>query len=661
MPGAAGRRLAKNGGRVTRGLGRIVMAVGVLLAVCAPATAQAARPVPSLTPAATLRLWRTEVARARIAVHAPLAGSCRPSRVVVYAQTDWLRVATELAANSSPCAQYYVSVPPLAADKSQPRSGQAAQIRALGANFHALDEISYAGWSSWVSAGSGSWFAAGQTARQRMSAAGFDVTAGDGWMLNELSSAVRKGTGTARADALAFMHGLAADGVKGVVATAGLSQSTPDLTLYKVNLQDWLEDGAFWTEVAGYVGDWAQENYGDVRDYAVGGSTPADRAAAIGQYLGHESALAVAAPSVGAPARALLSATYLPLGNGAWAWSSAYGWTAVPVETMEDFVSGQVYADRSLGASTGAAADRIGFAWAPSNTLGLSSTDFNNETKAVLDRIAAAVHDTDAGAEPAGAAACLPSWCATALADAAFTGSWQSFATWSPQLPVITSAPLSTTTGTSVGPGVVQLETLGLPDNAAWGRTVTLTSTSSSGEFATDPAGPWAPSLALSIGVGMSTASFFYVDQQAGSPVITAALDDGSTSSQQESIGIPQPPPSPPGPPPPMTQPISMPPAGVTTTTPVAPPAAPRKPAAVGVAHIASVKTRRLHGHVVVSVRARAGARAAAHVAVLIRVHRASTTIALATRTTDADGVATWRSPRILRPGRYTATAAVRR
>ena len=376
-------------------------------------------------------------------VRAPLAGSCRPARVIIYAQTDWLRVATEFAANSSPCAQYYISVPPLAADKTQPRSGQAAQIRALGANFHALDEVNYTGWSSWVSAGSGSWFDAGLTARQRMAAAGFDVTMGDGWMLNELSSAVRKDTGAARADALAFMHGLADDGVKGVVATAGVSQSTADLSQYKVNLQDWLEDGGFWAEAAGYVSDWAQENYGDVRDYAVDGSTAASRAAAMVQYLGHESALAAAAPPVvGAQADGLLSATYVPFGNAAWAWSDSYGWTAVPLATMEDFVSGQVYADRSLGASTGAAVDRIGFAWAPSNTLGLGSSEFNNETKAVLDRIAAAVHDTDTGDDPAGAAACLPSWCTTALAGAAFSGSWQSFSTWSPQLPVITSAAL---------------------------------------------------------------------------------------------------------------------------------------------------------------------------------------------------------------------------
>ena len=109
---------------------------------------------------------------------------------------------------------------------------------------------------------------AGVAARQRMAAAGFDVTAGDGWVLNELSSAVRKGTGAARRNALDFLHGLASDGIKGVALTAGIGQPTPDLSLYKVNLQDWLQDAAFWTEVAGYVSDWAQENYGDaISDY----------------------------------------------------------------------------------------------------------------------------------------------------------------------------------------------------------------------------------------------------------------------------------------------------------------------------------------------------------------------------------------------------------
>ena len=84
-----------------------------------------------------------------------------------------------------------------------------------------------------------------------MAGAGFDISTGDGWALNELSSAVRGGTGAARRNALDFLHGLASDGTKGVVFIAGIGQSTPDLTQYKVTLQDWLQDGAFWTEIAG--------------------------------------------------------------------------------------------------------------------------------------------------------------------------------------------------------------------------------------------------------------------------------------------------------------------------------------------------------------------------------------------------------------------------
>ena len=345
-----------------------------------------------------------------------------PSRAVFYAQTDWLRVATKLAQSPSPCGEYFVSVPPLAADKTQPRSGQAAQIRALGPSFHALDEVSYSGWSNWVASGAGTWYDAGVTARQRMAAAGFDAAAGDTWALNELSSAVRKGTGAARRNALDFLHGLAADGVKGVVLVSGVGQSTTDLTLYKVNLQDWLQDGAFWTEAALYTSDWAQENYGDLRDYAVVGTSPEQRRDALVEYLGHEPALSNAGPDVLAPARSLLAQAYVPFGNAAWAWSSSYGWTAAPVEAMSDFVSGQVNADRTLEAAAGAPIDRLGFAWSPSNTLGLSTADFNAQTGAILDRVAAAIRDSSVPADDPGAAACAPSWCASVIDSSGLHG-----------------------------------------------------------------------------------------------------------------------------------------------------------------------------------------------------------------------------------------------
>jgi hypothetical protein len=330
---------------------RFLFACASALALVPPALA--AKPVPSLTPAATQKLWRAEVAQAHARSRTLADASCRPARVLFYAQTDWLRLATKLAQSPSACAQYYISVPPLAADKSQARANQAAQIRALGPQFHALDEVSWNGWSSWVSANASTWYEAGVTARQRMAAAGFDAAAGDTWALNELSSAVRLGTGSARRNALDFMRGLSADGAKGAVFVAGIGQGTSDTSTYKVNLQNWLQDSAFWTEAAGYATDWAQENYGDVRTYAVAGATPQARRDAEVQYLGHELALANAGPETVAPARAVLQSSYVAFGNAAWAWASAYGYTSTTSATMQDFVSGQIYAARSLGAPSG--------------------------------------------------------------------------------------------------------------------------------------------------------------------------------------------------------------------------------------------------------------------------------------------------------------------
>src|SRR4051794_19026606 len=116
-----------------------LLALGLASVAGARTTADpppASEPVPSLTPVATKRLWNELVANPQPQAFAR-AQACAPVRVVVYAATDWLRVAPRLAASPSPCAQYYVSVPPLAGNKSQPRSGQASLIRALGPAFHA--------------------------------------------------------------------------------------------------------------------------------------------------------------------------------------------------------------------------------------------------------------------------------------------------------------------------------------------------------------------------------------------------------------------------------------------------------------------------------------------------------------------------------------------
>ncbi len=142
------------------------------------ARGSAAAPVSTLDPAGTARDWR------RLVTHKPTVraqASCRPLRAVFYAATDWLRLATRLAASPSPCAQYYVSIPPLVSDKTKPRPDQAWRIRALGPNFHAMAEIHWTTWSRWVASTGSTWYQAGVEARRRMAPAGYDVTKGDIW------------------------------------------------------------------------------------------------------------------------------------------------------------------------------------------------------------------------------------------------------------------------------------------------------------------------------------------------------------------------------------------------------------------------------------------------------------------------------------------------
>ena len=127
-----------------------------------------------------------------------------------------------------------------------------------------------------------------------MAAAGYDVAAGDTWALNELSSAVRQGTGNARANMRAFLQGLYdGDGVlpaaRGAVFVIGIAQTTGDLSVYQARLQDWYEDAGFWSDLSRYVSDWSQELYGDVRTYAVAGVPREARRDSLNEYLQHRS------------------------------------------------------------------------------------------------------------------------------------------------------------------------------------------------------------------------------------------------------------------------------------------------------------------------------------------------------------------------------------
>src|SRR5262249_31166235 len=144
------------------------------------------------------------------------------------------------------------------------------------------------------------WYEAGREARRRMAAAGFDVASGDTWIVNELSSAVVRGVGNARANMRDLVRGLYdGDGgpqVKGRVFVYGVGQGTAVLSTWKASLEDWFRDAPFWDDMNRYVGDWAQELYGDVQTYAVTGSSLDTRRAALDAYLQHELTLANAGP-----------------------------------------------------------------------------------------------------------------------------------------------------------------------------------------------------------------------------------------------------------------------------------------------------------------------------------------------------------------------------
>jgi hypothetical protein len=497
--------------------------------------------VPSLEPRQTEQLWRSLVQRGRAPRAATATAECRPLRAVFYAATDWLRLATTLAAKASPCAQYYISVPPLTSDKTVFRPGQAARIRALGPSFHAAAEVHLGSWRAWVAANGGSWFQAGVEARKRMAAAGYDVALGDTWAINELSSAVRLGTGTARADARELARGLfSGDGTlptaKGAVFVIGIGQNVPDVTVYQARMEDWLQDAAFWSDMSAYVSDWSSEAYGDFRHYGVPGAALADRRGYLNDYLQHQLILARVAPEPAAAARTFLESAASPLANAAWQWSSSFGWTMVSSEQMQGYVSAQVYALRSFAAGAG---DHWGFAWAPRNGAGLPAGDFTRQSGALLDRLATAIRDSGESADPGdpGGGACGPPaqnlFCVGDVDGARFNPAWRSFSAWALPSLVFTSAPQTLTAGLPSAPVTLQLQQGGVPRLAAGDLTVTVASSSPQGTLAAGPEGPWTSTLTLVVPSGTSSPpAFFYQDTRAGAPVLTASGTGASTGSQ---------------------------------------------------------------------------------------------------------------------------------
>jgi hypothetical protein len=506
-------------------------------------------PVPSLQPQATQAEW-LRLVRRRQSLQAP--PNCRPLRAIFYAPTDWLRLATKLAADVSPCAQYSISLPPLAGAKTTFRTDQAWRIRAIGPGFHALAEVHMPAWRAWVNQTGKSWYDAGVEARRRMGAAGFDLAAGDGWIVNELSSGVRRDLPDAREEVLAFAHGLYdGDGgpaVKGAVFSIGLSQAgagpgAVDLSTYKNQLESFQQDETFWQELGRYVGDWSQELYGDVHNFAVPGLSLAGRRDALQEWLEHPLLHARLGYPDTTAAAAFLYGAYSPLANAAWQWDvgSGFGWTAVPAELMQQYVSTQIYALRHFSVLDGQPRDRWGFAWAPHNASGLASAAFGAATAAIQERLAAAIHDSggpvnavDPGLEACGAAAV---YCGGDTPGSWFNDAWRTFGYWGHLALALSTPPRTSVAGGAGGPLIVRTQLAGNPHPTPSALTVTFSSSSRRAGFSTTRTGPWSSKLAVTIPAGgSSTTAVYYSDAVAGTPKVTVSALGTLSASQSQTV-----------------------------------------------------------------------------------------------------------------------------
>src|SRR5262245_3252912 len=361
---------------------------------------------------------------------------CLPVDAVFYAATDWVRLAQKLRGDASSCASYYVSIPPLTADKTKPRPNEAPKIRALGPQMHAIDDVQPAAWTTFAAANG--WYGAGREARSRMEAAGFDTAAGDIWGVNEFSSAVRTGVGPTRANMRDFVRGLyTGDGtpVQGLVWTAGIGQGTTFLDTYKSNLKAWMGDAPFWADMDQYVRFFSQEVYASADRWAVPGSSTEDRLGPLADYLEQVAHLAGHAPGDLGAMTDYLDRADAPVANAAWP-RPAFGWppiaTPAPSSLAQAFVAAQVYGFRHEQATR--ESQSWGFAWSPPNPLTEPQIpDFVAQTGLILDRLAAAIHASETATEPSGIAACGPegAWCLGDLDGSTFNPAWHAFNTWS--------------------------------------------------------------------------------------------------------------------------------------------------------------------------------------------------------------------------------------
>ena len=195
--------------------------------------------------------------------------------------------------------------------------------------------------------------------------------------------------------------------------------------------------------MSAYVSDWSQEVYPDYRRYAVPGADVTVRRDYLNDYLQHALVVSRAGPPTIEPGRGFSLQALSPLAGAAWQYDSGYGWTNVPYDQMQAFVSGEVYALRSASVAAGAAQDHWGFAWQPQNASGLSGGRLREPDRG--DPRPARRRDPRLGPgrrRGPGSGACGPPgenrYCVGDLSGASFAEQWKAFRAWSQ--PVLTFA-----------------------------------------------------------------------------------------------------------------------------------------------------------------------------------------------------------------------------
>jgi hypothetical protein len=361
----------------------------------------------------------------------PAAPSACPyqGQVFVYGQNGWETLTNALAANQTPCVQYYIVLTAIG-DKTRPRGRRAVDfVHAKGSNFHVLAEFN---WGRWAKVAPASWYSKGVTFRRRMAAAGYNPALGDSWAINELSSAVRSKP-AARVKVREAMRGLftgprGSPPLMGAAFTINMAHRLRNFAPYKGQIESWLADAGFWTAVTPYVAWWGEEAYTSCSLVCVAGAKVAVRSSHVNDFVQHPPRLAYAGPPATIAARSLFDRSYFPLMTAYWNDKKGYGNNRISRDAMQKLVSLEVYAARSWAGRYPYPDGRLGFAW-NEHPAGASPAD----VQALATRLARAIQAAYGDGGTAGKA-CSPTGaytlCKPAVRGAAFNEGWKTFESW---------------------------------------------------------------------------------------------------------------------------------------------------------------------------------------------------------------------------------------